>query len=60
MVVLWLQQGSGHRLETCSDRNEGTLGHQHQSGEWDSLAAQELWSTHCGGDWRDAVHAGGQ
>ena len=33
MVELWLQQGSGHGPETCSDRNEGTQGRQHRSGE---------------------------
>ena len=60
MVVLWLQQVTGHGHETCSDSNEGTLGHQHQSGEWDALAEEELWSTRCGGGWREAIRAGGQ
>ena len=60
MVDLWLQQGSGRGLETCSNRNEGTLGRQHQLKEKDAFCARGLWSAHCGGGWIDAARAGGQ
>ena len=60
MVDLRPQQGSDREPETCSDRNEDTLGRQHRSGEQDAFVARELWNIHCGDGWRDAARAGGQ
>ena len=60
MGDLWLQKGSGRGLETCSDWNEGTLGHQHQLKEKDACCAMDLLSTHCRGSWIDAARAAGQ